>query len=297
MKYKIFLLLFLTLFCFLFRDSYAASIETPEIKAGLQQYYARDFAKALESFNAALEKDPKNSLAIMYVCDCHKRQKDISKYLTDLEEQSLAKPNDSMIKTYLGFAYFTQSITNRDDLFQESINMFQEALKLDSNNSLAYTGMGTVYYQKRLIPRAKSYFSKAYSLNSYDSMAMERLGDIYMNDDKSNARALNMFTQIIELYPSYPDAYFFSGSANERLGNNEKALEFFARASGLDPLGLTTGYYAPIRIGDIYFRNKDYPNAITYYEAALKINRDNPYAQKMYDKCKELEGKKSDKKK
>lgn len=264
----------------------ASAQESSNIKEGLRLYYSKDFGEAAEKFKAALEEDRGNSLAIMYLTDCAKREKTVNQLLNEYEEKSLANPKDPYIKCYLGFFYFCKSLVERDDVFEESSNMFKEALKLDPNLALGYNGMGTVYYQKRLMPRARSYFAKAVKLDANDSMSLERLGDIYLNDDKNYGAAKGYFDEIISIYPSYPDAYFYAGSALQKSGENAAAIEMFKKAMERDPKGLTQGYYAPVRIGDIYYGDKNYKMAEEYYEDALKINPENSYALRMLDKAK-----------
>ncbi len=285
MKFKLITLL-LALFYFGTLTGYCFAKESESMTKALQTYYSKDFASASDMFLNILESEPRNSMAVMYLCDCYRQQKKVSELLTSLEEKSLANPKSSDIKSYLGFAYFTQSIVKKDDTFEEASNMLSEALKLDEGNPLAYTGMGTVYYQKRLIPRAKSYFTKAISINPDDSMALERLGDIYMNDDKSFVKARDTFKIITELYPTYPDAYFYYGSASQKMGENDMAIEYFKKSAALDPLGITLGYYSPVRIGDIYYEAKNLTKAEEAYNDALKINPENSYAKKMIDKIK-----------
>lgn len=283
--------MFLSVLCLVFIASAFScpvfSQENDKIKEGLSLYYSRDFTASAEIFKQVLVDDPGNSLAIMYLTDCAKQDKKIGEYLNEYEEKALADPKNPYIKCYLGFFYFCKSLMERDDVFEESINMFQEALKMNSNLALGYNGMGTVYYQKRLMPRARSYFVKAVKLDPNDSMSLERIGDIYLNDDKNFGAAKSYFEEIIALYPSYPDAYFFYGSASQASEDFTVAIESYKKAMERDPLGLTQGYYAPVRIGDIYFNNlKNYSMAIEYYEQALKINPENSYALKMVEKAK-----------
>lgn len=263
--------------------------ETPNMKSGLERYYAKDFKEAEKFFRSALEEDRGNSMAIMYLTDCAKQQKALGTILNEYEEKALAAPSDPYIKCYLGFFYFCKSLQDRDDVFEEASNMFKEALKLNPNLALGYNGMGTVYYQKRLMPRARSYFAKAIKLDSNDSMSIERLGDIYMNDDKNYGAAKGYFEDIIALYPSYPDAYFFRGSACQKEGDVDEAIRMYKMAAERDPNGLTQGYYAPVRLGDVYYGQGEYAKAIEAYEKALDINPNNSYVLRMIEKARNPE--------
>ena len=250
-------------FVFCFANVFAQ--EADKMKEGLSLYYARHYVDAAEVFKSILETEKGNSMAMMYLMSCAQNTKKIDSYLSEYEEKALSNPKDPYIKCYLGFMYFGKSILEHDDVFEEATNMFQEALKLDSNLALAYNGMGTVYFQKRLIPRSRSYFSKAVKIDPNDTMSIERIGDIYLNDDKNYGAAKSYFEEIISLYPTYPDAYFYYACACQ----------------------ITQGYYAPVRLGDIYYKDiRDYSTAVDYYEKALDINPKNPYAKKMIEKAK-----------
>lgn len=272
-------------FVFCFANVFAQ--EADKMKEGLSLYYARHYVDAAEVFKSILETEKGNSMAMMYLMSCAQNTKKIDSYLSEYEEKALSNPKDPYIKCYLGFMYFGKSILEHDDVFEEATNMFQEALKLDSNLALAYNGMGTVYFQKRLIPRSRSYFSKAVKIDPNDTMSIERIGDIYLNDDKNYGAAKSYFEEIISLYPTYPDAYFYYACACQAEGDYKTAIEYYKKCAELDPLGITQGYYAPVRLGDIYYKDiRDYSTAVDYYEKALDINPKNPYAKKMIEKAK-----------
>lgn len=282
----------------LFLVSAVSAQESAQVKQGLSLYYERNFSGAAEIFSAALQENPGDSFSLIYMVDCYTREGKLRDLLNSLEDRALESPKNPYIKCHLGFAYFSQCLSQRDDLFEEPTNQFQEALKLDGDLAMGYLGIGTVYYQKRMMSRARSYFSKAAKLNNRDVMVLERLGDIYLVDDKNYSAAKNLFDEIIALYPSYPDGYFYSGAASQAMGDFNDALKMFRTSMELDPLGLTQGYYAPVRMGDIYFNNlKDYASALKSYEDALKINPENSYAKTMAEKAKNPDGeeKKEDK--
>ncbi|MGV8124076.1 MAG: tetratricopeptide repeat protein [Candidatus Xenobiia bacterium LiM19] len=272
--------------------------ETPEMKDAMKLFYEKDLDRAKDAFHEVFKKEPANTLALLYLLDCYAQKKDISPLLNEFEEAALAAPDSALAKANLGMGYFTQSLMKRD-VFDQSLNEFQEALKLDPNLSVGYVGMGIIYYKKRMIPRARSYFSKALKLNPDDIMSLERLGEIFLLDDKNAASAQNLFSRIVELYPSYPDGYFYMGSASQSLGELDKAIEYFQKALELDPMGMGKGYYAPERIGDIYYGQKNMDKAKEYYEKSLKISPDNSYSKRMLELVKnpDKDGDKKDDKK
>ncbi|MBI2252078.1 MAG: tetratricopeptide repeat protein [Armatimonadetes bacterium] len=182
-------------------------------------------------------------------------------------------------------AYFARSLTD-SSMHGEAMEKFKQALKIDSKLPMAYTGMGLLYFQKRMIPRAKSYFLKALQLNPNDLLANELLGNILLVDEKQPEEALNYFQKIIEISPNYPDAYYYIGSSYYDLEKYPEAITALNKIMELDSFGLTQGYYAPVLLGDIYLKEKKYPEAISAYEKALKINPQNSYAKYKLEKAK-----------
>jgi tetratricopeptide (TPR) repeat protein len=265
----------------LFCPAPVRAAESEEMKEGMKCFYEKNFDKAKESFHSVYKKEPDNSLALLYLLDCYAQSKNLQPILNELEEAALEKPNDALLKAHLGLGYFAMSLLKRD-VSDEALNAFQDALKMDNNLAMGYLGMGIVYYNKRMIPRSRSYFSKAVKINPDDVVALEKLGEIFMVDDKNYGAAQNLFSHIIELYPSYPDGYFYFASASQKLGEFDKAVENYEKTMALDPLGLTRGYYAPQRLGDIYYENlKNNQKATEYYEKSLKISPENSYSKRM----------------
>ncbi len=254
--------------------------ESPEMKDAMKLFYEKDLDRAKDAFHEVYKKEPSNTLALLYLLDCYAQKKDVQPLLNEFEEAALAAPESALVKANLGMGYFTVSLMKKE-VFDQALNEFQESLKIDPNLSMGYLGMGIIYYKKRMIPRSRSYFSKALKLNPDDIVALERLGEIFLLDDKNAASAQNLFSRIVELYPSYPDGYFYMGSASQTLGELDKAVEYFQKAMDLDPMGMGKGYYAPERIGDIYYGQKNLPKAKEYYEKSLKISPDNSYSKRM----------------
>ncbi|MDQ7826766.1 MAG: tetratricopeptide repeat protein [Candidatus Eremiobacteraeota bacterium] len=265
----------------------ALAQETPDMKDAMKCFYEKDFAKAKELFRKVISQDPQNSLALLYLLDCYAQDRNLQPILNELEEQALANKNSAPLMCHLGMGYFASALLKKGENFDDALTQFQEALKVDENISMGYLGMGIVYYKKRMIPRSRSYFMKASKLNANDVVALERLGEIFLLDDKNYSTAQTLFENIIQLYPSYPDGYFYYASASKALGEFDKAIENYEKAGALDPLGLTKGYYAAERIGDIYYHGlKNYPKAVEYYEKALRVGPENSYAKTMLTKAK-----------
>jgi tetratricopeptide (TPR) repeat protein len=251
---------------------------------GLGLYYQKRFDESMESFLEAMEKNPRDTMAVsFYLAAGHKAGKLVSA-VNMLESKSIAQGDTDLGKAQVGIGYVSRGMLDQS-LLQEAMTVLREVLSKDPDLSIANSGMGMVYYHRRLMPRAKGFFVKALQSNPNDLMALELLGEILMVDEKNPKDALNFFNKIIELSPNYSDAYFGAASAYQRLGDKENAIRYFQKCMEIDKLGVLKGYFAPLRIGDIYLEDQKWEKAEEYYKAALVINPANPQAKTMLERA------------
>ncbi len=83
--------------------------------------------------------------------------------------------------------------------------------------------------------------------------------------------AVSDFSKAIEISPFYPDAYFNRGLLWYRNGDNQKALEDFLKVAEIN--SEFSGVY--IFIGDVYWKEKNYAQAVKYYTNAIDADPGN----------------------
>lgn len=252
---------------------------------GINLFYQGNFADAAKKFEAAITENPHDTLSILFILDCYEKNNDLAIISNKFEQQAVNKSDDAVSSANLGFAYFARSLIN-SSFETEALEQFKKAIKLDQKLSNAYTGMGLVYFQKRMIPRAKGYLYKAMQLNPNDIVASEFIGNILLVDEKKPDEAIIYFKKNAEILPSYPDSYYYIGSSFYDLNDYPNAIQFLNKCIQLDPKGITQGYYAPQLIGDIYLKQKMYKEAAAAFELALKISPQNSYAKYKLEKAK-----------
>jgi len=263
----------------------ASPASATNIEDGIALFYGGNYPGALQKFEAAITENPYDTLSLLYLLDCYEKNNDLASASNKFEQVAVSKPDDALAHANLGFAYFARSLISAS-FEAEALEQFKKAIKIDQKLSNAYTGMGLVYFQKRMIPRAKGYLHKALQLNPNDVIASEFIGNILLVDEKKPDEAMTYFKKISEMIPTYPDAYFYIGSSFYDLGDYPKAVEFLNKCIENDPRGITQGHYAPQLIGDIYLKQKMYKEAIAAFEYALKINPQNTYAKYKLEKAK-----------
>jgi tetratricopeptide (TPR) repeat protein len=259
--------------------------QTPEVDAGMSSFYQEKWDDAIKNFQGAVIKEPQNSLAMAYLLHAYYKKKDIGTVVNQMEQQAVAKGNDPTAQAQLGMAYFLKGMVI-PAVLEEALTEFKNALKDDAKNSMAYTGMGMVYFQKRQIPKAKGFFVKALRNNPHDVMALDRLGNILMVDDKKPEQALELYERIVVEVPSYPDGHYFMGSALFDLKRYEDAIVSLQKAKELDPKGLTQGFDAATLLGDCYLKLNKGPEAIAAFEVAQKMQPGSTYVKIKLDKAK-----------
>jgi tetratricopeptide (TPR) repeat protein len=266
----------------------ASSASGSDLDQGIAAFYLDKDDEAIADFERVLKVDPGNTLAMAYELHAYYRKKDIASVTTRIEQEAASHGNDAFAEAHLGMAYFLRGLI-MPNVLEESLNEFKNAIKDDPRCAMAYTGLGMVYFEKRMMPRSKGYFVRALRLNSHDIMALDRLGNILLVDEKKPDEALQLYQRIVEELPSYPDGYYYVGSALYDLGKYEEAIPQLKRCQELDPKGITQGFDAATLVGDTYLKLNRYPDAVAAFEVAQKMQPDSKYVQIKLEKARHPE--------
>lgn len=245
-----------------------------DFSTAMQRFYQQDWAKAIDAFQAIVDKDPRDSMAWFFLFDAYIKRNDLRSLLYQLEQKTMATDNkNAQALAQLGLGYLARYMKEpNSSLLDESQKTLEKALELDKSNSLAHTGLGLVYYTRRMIPRAKGNFLEALRANPNDLMALERVGEITMVDEKRPQEANELFNQLVARAPTYPDGYWYVGSSFYDMGDYDRCIENMKKVIELDPNGVTQGYRAPMLMGKAYLKLKNYPAAKEAFLLELKLN-------------------------
>lgn len=249
---------------------------SPELEQAMASFYQQNFDEAIAGFEQVLQRDPQNSLAMAYMLHAYYKKRDINAIINKIEQRAVGRGEDPVALAQLGMAYFLRGMIMPAQL-DEALTEFKTAIKDDPNLAMAYTGMGMVYFQKRMMPRAKGYFIRALRINPHDIMALDMLGNIMLVDEKKPEDALQLYQRAAAELPTYPDAQYYIGSSLFDLGRFEEAIPYLLQARELDPNGLTKGFDAATLLGDSYLKAARKAEAIDAFEVALKMQPDSKY--------------------
>jgi tetratricopeptide (TPR) repeat protein len=127
--------------------------------------------------------------------------------------------------------------------YQQAIEAYTEALRLDLSNVAAYNHRGIAYYKWNKYEQAIADYSQAIALRPQDvSTYYHNRGLAYHKWGKQE-QAIPDFDHAIKLDPQYATAYFNRGAAHKDLGNTQQAIADFEQ-------------YLQLEESDLYWREK-----------------------------------------
>ncbi|HEX8494318.1 MAG TPA: protein kinase [Pyrinomonadaceae bacterium] len=201
--------------------------------------------------------------------------------LTGEEKKQLAKrytENPEAYRLYWKGRYHWNK--RRPEDVREAIRNFKQAIDLDPNYALAYTGLADCYILGNLLqlspkgamPIAAESARKALSMDNSLAEAHTSLAKIKLSFEWDWPGAESEFRKAIELGPGYATAHQWYGVYLSEMGRHDESLAERNRAQVLDPLSLS------IRTGlcRAYYWARRYDESLTHLQTTLE--KDPQYA-------------------
>jgi adenylate cyclase len=143
---------------------------------------------------------------------------------------------------YLKGRYFLQSFSQ--ERVRKAIEQFEQAIKIDPNFALAYTGLADAYNYGEdwyypandVMPKARAAAQKALQLDDSIAEAHTTLGIGLYEYDYNLPAGEREFRRAIELNPNYAEAHVWYGYLLLAQGRFDQSLAEMNRAVELDPL-------------------------------------------------------------
>jgi len=191
----------------------------------------------------------------------------------------LARPATTNIDAFEFYSRGREFLERRD--VQENIDfavqMFEEALRLDQNFSLAYAGLGEAYWQKYQITHDSAWVEGAISASDHallldpnQAQVHVVLGIIYHGTGKID-RAIEELERAANLQPMNDDAHKWLGRCWQGKGDMERAVGCFEKAIRIRP-----GYWENYnRLGICYYFFGHYRDAADQFRKVITIQPDN----------------------
>jgi TolB-like protein/Flp pilus assembly protein TadD len=217
--------------------------------------------------------------------------------LSGADEQRLAKnytANPEAYQLYLKGRFFWNKRTTKD--LQKAIEFFQQAIALDPNYALAYTGLADAFAllptygttpPREVMPKAREAALKALSLDDQLAEAYISLGLVLNYYDYDFAGAEARFKRAIELNPNSATArHFYGNLLISDASRHEEAIAELRRALEIDPLSPLINRQLAIAL----FYARRYDDAITQLEKTLELDPNFAPAYNMLSNVYQLKG-------
>ncbi|MGH9959732.1 MAG: tetratricopeptide repeat protein, partial [Pyrinomonadaceae bacterium] len=135
--------------------------------------------------------------------------------------------------------------------FQKALEYFQQAIEIDPNFALAYSGLADTYNllggpeaggdmpPNEVLPKAKAAALKALEIDETLAEPHVSLAHVKYNYDRDWVGAEREYKRAMELNPNYPVAHQWYAIYLSGVGRQREALAEIRRAQELDPLSLS----------------------------------------------------------
>ena len=188
---------------------------------GLSYVRKKNYDKAFECFNRAIELAPDNAAnsynnrGLIYYLN----GKD-AEAIKDFEKSIKINPKDPQTFTNLANVY-----QNKKEI-DKSIQLYSKAIEINNRFMPAYASRGYNYIIKKEFDKAVSDSSKAIELAPNHRLGYINRGLAYIEMKEYN-KAENDFNKSIELDPESFEAYYNLGKLYDKMGNKKMAIKYY----------------------------------------------------------------------
>ncbi len=133
-------------------------------------------------------------------------------------------------KTYIE----TGNTLKEQGKLDQAIANYQQALKIEPNNALAYNQMGEIYVQQGKLDAAIAACQNAIKIKPNLAAAYKNLGNALQAGGKIE-EAIRAYSKAVEIDPQFAEAYANLGSMLGMQGQMEKAIAYFQKALEIKP--------------------------------------------------------------
>jgi tetratricopeptide (TPR) repeat protein len=199
------------------------------------------------------------------------------------EEQRAAQPSLCAVSIPGGasFASFTRGDANKNQgNWDQAIDDYNEAIKIDPNSELAYNNRGLANYYKGSYDRAIADFNEALRLKSDYAEAYNNRGRAYYAKNDYD-KAFADYTQAITLNSQFPFAY--NNRAYVYLARKDYDSAFADVHSAMKLMPREATWYATR--GEIFINIKEWKRAVQDLELAVRMSPNFTRAKELLERA------------
>lgn len=153
----------------------------------------------------------------------------IDEAIIELQQAADAVPSSVVFQSNLAYAY------DRQGKIDEAVAAYRKVLDLDPNSTIARNNLGALYSKKGLHDEAVREYEEVLQRDAGNATAKANLDTATRNRKHAQERQNQIATAVkgAEARPSDPRAAFDTVRVYARLGDNDAALEWLAKALDL----------------------------------------------------------------
>jgi tetratricopeptide (TPR) repeat protein len=232
---------------------------------GVEHYDNQELAKAIEEYQLALRKNPKDTFSMYNLAVLYQDQ----------------GKNDQAENLYGNVLKITEDTFSRINLagihydkgsHAEAFQQLETAADKNPDSAHPLSVLGEYKEQQDQLAAAEQIYLKALSVDNRHAPTHYRLGRLHLKREKFS-QGLEHLKQAIELETENPVYLEALGAEYERLGDYLEAVNLFERVSVLEPDRLEIY----VKLGDLYKKKEMLKEALSRYWSALSLKDDDPY--------------------
>jgi tetratricopeptide (TPR) repeat protein len=227
---------------------------------GQQQADQGHIPDALASLNAAIQQNPRLSIAYLARASILQQQGNEEAAATDYEQVTALEPFNFKANFQLGVIY--QHLKK----FAQAVQAYQKAVDIRPLDSQANMNLALSYVQLGDPLQGVFYAERAVKYDESSATAHANLGVLYAQS-QSHAKAIESFKRSLELDSHQPEVYLNLGQEYFSTSSYEQARNVLETARTLAPSARISE-----RLGATYFRLKKFDKAEEAFRDAIKLD-------------------------
>ncbi|MEG4483666.1 tetratricopeptide repeat protein [Microcoleus sp. D2_18a_B4] len=152
---------------------------------------------------------------------------------------------------------------------EEAIASCEQALKIHPNFAPAYKTLGNALQAQGRMEEARHWYAKAIEIEPNFAEVYANLGSLGAQQQKWQ-EAIGFYQKAIAIKPNFAGVYRNLAKVFGQIGKPEEAQQYWYQAFSLEPEKVAPGEH--LNMGDAFFRQEKFPEAIACYDRAIKLN-------------------------
>jgi len=229
---------------------------------------------AITNFRASLVQNPKNARAAEGLSNALTAkgidvagEANSQAAIVHFDEAVKYDPKNDVAYAKLGAIYDTAGKSGL------AASNYEKALALNPAYTQLYGPLGMSYIQAGEIAKADAVLTKAEAAGANDAEARMLRGLLLLKQNK-NDEALAAFDKVLAANPRLATAQYYRGQAFDRLNKQDESVAAYKEAIAIDPAYSAAWF----DLGVTYYNKGDYANAVTAYQNTLKYDPNNAQA-------------------